>query len=293
MGDKAAVPSPVPNLLPLITLPAALLPVFAGALLPSTILGMPMPHDGGAVRYEPPPDPGPNPACPSDMRLVTGVHYDEMERLCLQEKAHRCWSYVPHATVTQGERRDVRVCMDQFEAPNERGAKPFVMKDFGQAQRWCSERGKRLCSEEEFETACEGVDLRPYFYGFAVDPAICNASKPWLAFDAKALDAGGEKARKEVDRLWQGSNSGEYERCRTREGIYDLIGNVEEWVTSRKGRRWPGALMGGFWAKPWVGCRGTNDAHRPTFAFYEVGWRCCADPTERPGGGVASGASSR
>jgi hypothetical protein len=36
--------------------------------------------------------------------------------------------------------------------------------------------------------------------------------------------------------------------------------------------------MGGFWAKPWTGCRGTNDAHEPTFAFYETGFRCCADP---------------
>ena len=36
--------------------------------------------------------------------------------------------------------------------------------------------------------------------------------------------------------------------------------------------------MGGFWAKPWTGCRGTNDAHEPSFEFYETGFRCCADP---------------
>jgi formylglycine-generating enzyme required for sulfatase activity len=61
-------------------------------------------------------------------------------------------------------------------------------------------------------------------------------------------------------------------------GIYDMQGNVEEWVASRPGRNLPGALMGGFWAKPWTGCRGTNDAHEPGFQFYETGFRCCADP---------------
>ena len=47
-------------------------------------------------------------------------------------------------------------------------------------------------------------------------------------------------------------------------------------------RLYPGSLMGGFWAKPWTGCRGTNDAHEPTFTFYETGFRCCADPGTVP-----------
>jgi len=231
-----------------------------------------------ASGYKPVADPGPSPLCPPDTRLVQGDHDDEMERLCLEIKSNRCWSYVPFAVATQGERNHVRVCMDMYEAPNVRGAKPYVMRTFHQATAWCQERGKRLCSEQEFETACEGAQQLPYFYGWQVDGSICNTRKPWLAFDASALDGGGDRANKESDRLWQGATSGEFERCRTPDGISDLLGNVEEWVVSRKGRRYPGALMGGFWAKPWVGCRGTNDAHQPSFAFYEVGWRCCADP---------------
>ncbi len=227
--------------------------------------------------YEPPPDPGPSAACPEEMRLVQGDHDDDMERLCLVEKGNRCWSYVPDAVATSGVREHLRFCMDQFEAPNQRGARPLVMKSFFEAKAWCEQRNKRLCTEEEFETACEGPDLRPYLYGSQVDVHVCNSDKHWQAFDDAALLAGGETARKEVDRLWQGAPSGSYSRCRTRDGIYDLLGNVEEWVTSRRGRRRPGALMGGFWAKPWTGCRGTNDAHEPTFVFYEVGWRCCAD----------------
>jgi len=244
-----------------------LLPLFAG---------------GPAPGYQPPPDPGPNPACPNDMRLVQGAHEEEMERLCLREKAHRCWSYVPHATVTQGTVTQMRFCMDQYEAPNRAGERPLVMTDFRQATKWCEQRGKRLCTEQEFETACEGPRLQPYFYGFQVDASVCNSGKPWLQFDGDALNAGGDKAKKEVERLWQGAASGAFGRCRTSDGIYDLLGNVEEWVVARKGRRYPGALMGGFWAKPWTGCRGTNDAHQPGFVFYEVGWRCCGDPTKGP-----------
>jgi len=244
------------------------------------MLLFPLLGDAGGEGYVPPPDPGPSPACPPDMRWVEGDHYDEMERLCLVEKAHRCWVYVPDAVAVSGERKHLRFCMDQFEAPNVRGAKPFVMKSYFEAKRWCEERGKRLCTEEEFETACEGPDWRPYFYGSQVHRHVCNSDKPWQAFDGAALNAGGDKTRREVERLWQGSPSGAYDRCRTRDGVYDLLGNVEEWVTARKKRRHPGALMGGFWAKPWTGCRGTNDAHEPSFVFYEVGWRCCADPLE-------------
>lgn len=234
----------------------------------------------GQDGYVPPGDPGPSPACAQDMRLVQGDHDDEMQRLCLVDKGNRCWVYVADAVATSGRREHLRFCMDQYEAPNQRGARPLVMKSYFEAQAWCEQRGKRLCREEEFETACEGPDLRPYFYGHQVDKQICNSDKAWKAFDGAALNAGGDKAKQEVDRLWQGAPSGSYARCRTRDGIYDLLGNVEEWVTSRKGRRYPGALMGGFWAKPWTGCRGTNDAHEPSFVFYEVGWRCCADPVK-------------
>lgn len=222
-------------------------------------------------------DPGPHPSCPSDMRLVTGIHDDEMERLCLQEKANRCWSYVPDAVATSGKRTNMRFCMDQFEAPNKLGAQPLVMMDYYQSQAWCAKRGKRLCTEQEFETACEGPQLKPYFYGWKVNTKVCNSDKAWKPFDERKLGSGGKIAEQEVKRLWQATPAGAKTECCTRDGIYDLLGNVEEWVTSRVSRKWPGALMGGFWAKPWTGCRGTNDSHEPKFVFYQVGFRCCQD----------------
>ena len=58
-----------------------------------------------------------------------------------------------------------------------------------------------------------------------------------------------------------------------------MTGNGEEWVlTSCPEWANESSLKGGYWSKPWAGCRGTNDSHGPQFRFYEVGFRCCKDP---------------
>ncbi len=229
-------------------------------------------------------DPGPNPACPSDMRLVAGIHFDEMQHLCVDPrpdtKDTHCYAYWEGISGEEGKASEVRVCMDQFEAPNQRGARPLVMQSFKSAEKWCKQRGKRVCSEEEWEMACEGPEHLPWAYGWNVDIKLCNSDKGWRPFDAKKLYSKEDgESQKELTKLWQGAPSGRYATCVSAFGIYDMMGNVEEWVASRSSRRFPGALMGGFWAKPWTGCRGTNDAHEPAFTFYETGFRCCKDPT--------------
>ena len=228
-------------------------------------------------------DPGPSARCPTNMRLVRGTHFDEVEHLCADprhdKKDTHCYAYVEDVTFEEGEQTDVSVCMDQYEAPNRKGARPLVMQSFRSAERWCKQHDRRLCTEQEWELACEGPEHLPLVYGWAVDLSVCNSARAWRPFNVERLKAGGAEAQAEVERLWQGAPSGVYPRCMSSDGIFDLTGNIEEWVITRKGRAWPGALMGGFWAKPWTGCRGTNDAHEPTFTFYETGFRCCKDPT--------------
>lgn len=227
-------------------------------------------------------DPGPSEECPSDMRLVSGTHHDEVHFYCTSPfqdlKDQKCMGYFEGISAYEGPTTQVRVCMDQFEAPNKKGARPFVMKSYKSALKWCGDRHKRPCSEQEWETACEGPKVLPYSYGWTVDKKICNSDKQWKPVDFAKFGKIDEESEREAERLWQGAPSGRYARCASSFGVFDLNGNVEEWVTTRAGRKHKGALMGGFWAKPWTGCRGTNDAHEPGFVFYETGFRCCADP---------------
>ncbi len=243
-------------------------------------------------------DPGPSPSCPDDMRLVEGLHYEKVAHICLDappepkparagkkksnDEVH-CYHYADDFTVLEPPVTPVRVCMDQFEAPNRRGANPLVMESFKSASHWCAQRRKRTCSEQEWELACEGGEHRPLSYGWSVNVKLCNSNKPWKPVDFAKFDGPHDEALVESNKLWQGVPSGHYQTCMSPFGIFDMQGNVEEWVSSRASRKWPGALMGGFWAKAWTGCRGTNDAHQPTFAFYETGFRCCKDPAEKSG----------
>jgi formylglycine-generating enzyme required for sulfatase activity len=59
-------------------------------------------------------------------------------------------------------------------------------------------------------------------------------------------------------------------------GVYDLIGNVDEWTRSAvRGR--PSILKGGYWGPVRTRCRPTTRAHGESHAFYQQGFRCCAD----------------
>lgn len=148
-------------------------------------------------------------------------------------------------------------CIDLHEAPNIFGAKPMVMQSALDGETWCMFSGKRLCTEREWESACKESN----------EP--CNNDKIWKPWSRITANSD-----KEVQRLWQGTVSGAYPQCRTATGVYDLQGNVEEWVLSSKGRAWPYTLKGGWWAKR-TACHRSNDFHEPTFRFYQTGFRCC------------------
>jgi formylglycine-generating enzyme required for sulfatase activity len=107
--------------------------------------------------------------------------------------------------------------------------------------------------------------------------------------DAAALD--------EAKRLLQADSSGERAECISSEGVYDLTGNVAEWVRRNGPVPHPGyehVLKGCYWAgcykEPEPNCSFANHAHPSTFRTYEAGFRCCSDRLAHRGeGGVTSG----
>lgn len=219
-------------------------------------------------------------ACPADMRLVQGVHHEYVQRLCTDWRSGHCYSMFPGLLAQEPRVTAVHTCMDTYEWPNRAGALPVVMVRFVEAEAACASAGKRLCTEFEWEMACEGPETRPWPYGWRYDPGKCNTEKPYRPVSEAALASNDAAVRAAAtQRAWQGEASGSHPACVSSHGVADLTGNVEEWVvTSRP--EWPyrSSLKGGYWSKPWVGCRGTNDSHGPQFRFYEVGFRCCKDP---------------
>jgi formylglycine-generating enzyme required for sulfatase activity len=175
-------------------------------------------------------------------------------------------------------------CVDRFEAPNRRGEKPLVMQSAKDAEAWCSAHRKRLCTEDEWMAACEGEQRWAYPYGPTHVDARCNDDAPWHSVDeAKLAKWPAPEAKAHATELYQATPSGAKRQCESEAGIYDLTGNVEEWVvrTREHANGWPYILIGCYWSGCYGGgkptCHSTNNAHGPGFRFYETGFRCCRD----------------
>lgn len=170
-------------------------------------------------------------------------------------------------------------CIDRFEYPNKKGEYPIILVSWYEARDTCAAAGKRLCKEEEWTFACEGEEATPYPNGYIRDHAACLNDRPWKAFDDKAyMPRNGEKAKAELDRLWQGLPSGARPLCKSASGVYDLTGNVDEWTRSTTASERQSTLKGGYWGPVRTRCRPATKAHDEQHVFYQQGFRCCSDP---------------
>ena len=179
-------------------------------------------------------------------------------------------------------------CIDRFEAPNVADAAPLAFVTALEGDSWCTSRGKRLCDQDEWERACKGPNLDhayPYGSGDLVTPGTCNDDEAFVAPDDAVLATyPSDAATAEAQRLYRGEPSGSRAGCVTPEGVFDLAGNVAEWVTRTKpsvsnydqvikGCAWSGCPGG----QP-ANCDFVNTAHPGTYRSYESGFRCCSSP---------------
>jgi len=180
-------------------------------------------------------------------------------------------------------------CMDRYEAPNIQGERPFVAQTATDGEEWCLSKKKRLCRENEWLMACEGDEGRAYAYGNQWQSGTCNDEKTWRAPNwSKIQQYPGPIGRQEVARLDQAEPSGSFPNCVSPEGVYDLGGNVAEWVSKTEFHtsQWEHVMMGCYWSGCYAQfraskrsiCRGSNAGHpgrRGLFRTYEAGFRCC------------------
>lgn len=169
---------------------------------------------------------------------------------------------------------------DQGRAVAQSGAVPPNV-DWNAAGAACAAAGKRLCTAAEWTTACQGAEAldddgdgsvigdfiegREYPYGRSWRSSHCH--------DSGDRDKGAA--------LPTGIRGG----CRTPEGVFDLTGNVQEWVGASEAEA---VLLGGAWYyEEKASCGRAYDTFGAGFANRTTGFRCCADaavaaPEEAP-----------
>ncbi|MBK8999491.1 MAG: SUMF1/EgtB/PvdO family nonheme iron enzyme [Myxococcales bacterium] len=208
-------------------------------------------------------------ACPVDMALVDGERCLVPEQQCLrwlevpgQEPQRACAEFKAPTRCTGG-RQSMRYCIDRYEYTPAGWSLPLVNVSWGEAQNICGAMDKRLCREEEWELACEGPDALPYPYGHVRDGSACNHDLDDL-FDPR---------RKLRDRRLPADS---LPRCKSPFGVFNLVGNVDEWTT-RESRDppWRSILRGGWWLTGRNRCRAATESHSEIYAGSQTSFRCC------------------
>ncbi len=175
-------------------------------------------------------------------------------------------------------------CVDRYEAPNKKGEKPLRMQSSQDGDKFCRERGKHLCTEDEWLRACGGKGGRPFPYGNKYRPGACNDTGEFRSPSWRLLGQWPHPAAAaESERLDQSEPSGARPECVSDEGVFDLTGNVGEWVrrTRENETNYSHVVKGCFWGKCFrpphqPSCEYVNFAHPAGFRSYELGFRCCA-----------------
>jgi len=177
------------------------------------------------------------------------------------------------------DRVALRFCIDRYEWPNAEGKKPRLLVSWTEAKELCRGAGKRLCTADEFNFACEGEEMLPYSYGFERDASRCNIDKPYVTPQRRLLPEPvcntTAWCKAELERLDQRVPIGSTRDCTSPFGAHDLNGNVNEWVQRQGVEPRRSGLKGGWWGPARSRCRPMVTAHDENYVGYEVGFRCC------------------
>jgi sulfatase modifying factor 1 len=150
--------------------------------------------------------------------------------------------------------------IDLLPWPNEPNAIPTSNVSRDEAEQLCVSKGKRLCTELEWERACKGPDNTTYEYGDGYRKDVCGTGV--------ALEQASRRP------------TGEHAQCKSGFGVAEMHGGVWEWTASPWGRgsrdASQGVLRGGnSLAGELVGRCSNAIARAPSKKSPTMGFRCC------------------
>lgn len=172
----------------------------------------------------------------------------------------------------------------KVRAVSEKGVYPQAYINEKQAGEACRLSGKRLCKPAEWKTACRGPDPKKFGYGNDRHPGTCNdtGKSPIGMFHGAEAAQGTAWGKWDImndPQLNQApgtlAETGSHEGCTNGYGVYDMVGNVHEWVDDPAG-----TFQGGYYldvTQNGDGCGYRTDAHETWYHDYSTGFRCCSD----------------
>jgi hypothetical protein len=162
-------------------------------------------------------------------------------------------------------------CIDVYEWPNRKGAVPRSYVSLYQAMDSCFSARKRLCSSDEWTSACGGPEKWKYLYGESYESNACATR------DTSVQRSGGRP------------------ECRGYYAVFDMAGNLAEWTsTPSPQNRSFNNVMGGYWESGNQSrCADARYSYFPQNRHNPVGFRCCRDVSPQPGGPARPKGSGR
>jgi hypothetical protein len=169
----------------------------------------------------------------------------------------------PDATLTDHGFMEHRAC-------SKLGALPWATVTHQDAADACAAAGRRLCTENEWQSACEGALDNAYPYGDDYQADACNGKD----FDIDCTSPDDDEALPTGTLYGCGATTPAV--CESDTGAIDMSGNLKEWTSTVVGPRF--RIRGGAYDNVAQGltCQFDFLSGTADFAFENLGFRCCS-----------------
>lgn len=236
----------------------------------------------------------PTEPCPPEMELVGRSCVDKWEAHLVVVGAD--------GTTTEHAHFERPKSGESYKAISSKGMFPQGYISRPEAQSACENAGKRLCTLGEWYRACQGPRGLRFPYGMNETAGKCNSRKAHLLSKLFGNSPGAWKYddfNNPILNQQEGylARSGQYEECASGSHVFDMVGNLHEWISDTVDDSLPkkiplddgiskrvpflhghGIFMGGFYStgkEHGQGCGFITIGHEPSYHDYSTGFRCC------------------